>query len=324
VVTARPLRVIFFGTPAFAVPTLERLLRSAHTVVGVVTQPDRPRGRGHQVVDSPVKQVALAAGLPVLQPARLKDESFLRNAAALDADLGIVAAYGRILTDAVLAMPRLGLLNVHASLLPRYRGAAPVHRAVIAGETQTGVTIMRIVKALDAGPMLGSVVRPIDSDETSADVERDLAQLGADLLLTTLDAVIAGTAHEQPQTDADATYAPRLTKADAAVYWASPANAVHNLIRGLHPWPHASTYWDAERVILHRSEHPGHEDDSTPDAPPGTIVAAEADRLTVATGTVPLRLLQLQLEGKRPMSVREFLAGHSLRAGDRFLQSPAT
>src|SRR5262249_58663955 len=166
-VAAGNLRIVFFGTPEFAVPTLDALLASRHQVVGVVTQPDRPRGRGQKTSDAPVKARALAAGAPILQPERMKDPAFMDALAAFGADLGVVAAYGKILTDAVLATPRLGMINVHASLLPKHRGAAPVHRAIIAGEVETGVTIMRVVKALDAGPMLAIVRRPIGPDETS-------------------------------------------------------------------------------------------------------------------------------------------------------------
>jgi methionyl-tRNA formyltransferase len=200
-----PRRIVFFGTPEFAVPSLEALLRSPHVVAGVVTQPDRPRGRGHKIVDAPVKIVAAAAGVPVLQPPRLRDAMFLEQLAALRSDLGIVAAYGKILTDQVLAAPKHGFLNVHASLLPRYRGAAPVHRAVIAGEPETGVTIMRVVQALDAGPMLADARRPIGVDETSDEVERDLARLGAALLVTTLDDLSAGRVRERSQDDSQAT-----------------------------------------------------------------------------------------------------------------------
>ena len=237
--TTPALRVVFFGTPQFAVPTLERLLASRHAVAGVVTQPDRPRGRGHKTVDAPVKARALEAGVPVLQPPALKAPEFLSALSALDADIGVVAAYGKLLSDAVLAIPRLGMLNVHASLLPRYRGAAPIHRAVIAGERGTGVTIMRVVKALDAGPMLASVRRPILNHETSEDVEHDLSQLGAELLVSTLEECLDGPVRETPQADADATYASRLTKEDGLVNWSLTADAVHDLVRGLYPWPHA-------------------------------------------------------------------------------------
>src|SRR5437867_8634912 len=194
------LRIVFFGTPEFAVPALDALLAaSPHAVVGVVTQPDRPRGRGRRVSHAPVKARALAAGLPVLQPERLKDPAFLDSHAAWRADLGVVAAYGKILTDAVLATPRLGMINVHASLLPRYRGAAPVHRAIIDGELATGVTIMRVVKALDAGPILAKTRRSIGPEETSDEVERDLARVGAALLAATTDDLAAGRVTETPQ-----------------------------------------------------------------------------------------------------------------------------
>jgi methionyl-tRNA formyltransferase len=311
---ARPLRILFFGTPEFALVSLEALLRSPHQVVGVVTQPDRPRGRGQRVSESPVKQRAVGAGLPVLQPERLRDTEFLEAATALQADLGVVAAYGKILTDHVLSLPLLGLLNVHGSVLPRYRGAAPVHRAIIAGDTETGVTIMRVVKALDAGPMFATATRPIAIDETSADVERDLAILGANLLVTTLDDLTAGRTHETPQDDTKATYAPRLTKEDGDVDWNWPALRLHNLIRGLHPWPHASAFLNDRRVILHRSSISG----SAADAAPGTILEAHGDRLLVATGDGALDLVEIQAEGKRKMRVREFLAGHSVAVGDRF------
>ncbi len=181
-VTHAPLRVVFFGTPEFAVPTLAGLLASRHRVVGVVTQPDRPRGRGQQVTASPVKSLALERGVPVLQPEKMRDETFLAALRALDADLGVVAAYGRILTDAILAIPRLGMVNVHASLLPRWRGAAPIHRAILAGDTETGVTIMRVVRELDAGPMMATLREPIGPAQTTGEVERILATRGAQLL----------------------------------------------------------------------------------------------------------------------------------------------
>jgi methionyl-tRNA formyltransferase len=317
---------VFFGTPQFAVPTLEALLASRHPVVAVVTQPDRPRGRGQRTSDAPVKARALDAAVPVLQPASLKDPDLVPTLARLHADLGVVAAYGKILTEAVLATPRLGMINVHASLLPKYRGAAPVHRAVIAGEHETGVTIMRVVKALDAGPMLATVTRGIGQDETSADVERDLSQLGARLLVETLDRLAAGPVVEVPQDDREATYASRLTKEDGIIDWSQPAVSIHNLVRGLHPWPHAFTFLGSHRLIIRRSscsvngngvERPSDEVDLA-----GTIVHAQGDRLDVATGHGLLRVLEIQAEGGRPLPVREFLAGHRLAAGDRFSSRP--
>jgi methionyl-tRNA formyltransferase len=320
------LRIVFFGTPEFAVPTLDALLASRHTVVGVVTQPDRPRGRGHHRSHAPVKARAVTAGVPVLQPERLKDPAFIDALAAMQADLGVVAAYGKILTDAALATPRLGMINVHASLLPRYRGAAPVHRAIIAGETETGVTIMRVVKALDAGAMMATVRRPIGPDETSEEVERDLARLGAGLLVETTDALAEGRATETPQDDALANYAHRLTKADGVVDWSKPAPTIHNLIRGLHPWPQAFTFHGQRRLILIRSVVRLQPDTTrgaeTNAAVPGTIVEAAGDQLLVATGDGVLQLLTVQAEGKRPMTVREFLAGHKLAVGDRLSPEP--
>lgn len=322
-VGARALRIVFYGTPAFAVPTLDALLASRHTVVGVVTQPDRPRGRGQKTSDSPVKARALAAGLPVLQPERLKDATFLSALDSLGAHLGVVAAYGKILTDAVLAMPELGLINVHGSLLPRYRGAAPVHRAIIDGEAETGITIMRVVRALDAGPMIAKARRPIGPDETSDLVERDLAQIGAALLATTVDAMADGLTTETPQDDALATYAHRLTKDDGVVDWAASAARIHNLVRGLHPWPHAFTFQHGKRLILLRSTVVS--DDGSQGAShgaPGTILVAEGDRLHVAAGTGTIQLEEVQAEGRRPMRTREFLAGHRLLAGDRLGATP--
>jgi len=313
-----PLRIVFFGTPEFAVPTLEALIASRHEVVAVVTQPDRPRGRGQKTSDAPVKARALQAGIAVIQPDRLKDEAFLQALDAFRADLGVVAAYGRILTDAVLAIPRLGMINVHASLLPKYRGAAPVHRAIIHGETETGVTIMRVVKALDAGPMLAAVRRLIGPDETSAAVERDLAALGAPLLVSIADELSEGPVLETPQVDAEATYAPRLTKSDGVVDWTASARDVHNRIRGLHPWPHAYTFLHADRLILHRSAI----DNAPTSAPPGTILEAAGDRLVAATGSGALRLVEVQPEGKRALAARDFLTGHRLAAGDRFTAAP--
>jgi methionyl-tRNA formyltransferase len=203
--------VVFFGTPAFAVPTLRALLASRHSVCGVVTQPDRPRGRGQKVTEAPVKALAVEHGLPVYQPTSLKGAEAHETIAAWAPDLGVVAAYGRIIPNAMLQLPRLGMINVHASLLPKYRGAAPVHRAVIDGEVQTGITIMKVVPLLDAGPMIAKATRAIGPDETSDVVERDLADLGGALLLQVADAMAAGPVDFEPQDDMMSTYAPRLT-----------------------------------------------------------------------------------------------------------------
>jgi methionyl-tRNA formyltransferase len=324
-VTGGSLRVVFFGTPEFALPTLDALLQSPHPVVGVITRQDRPRGRGQRTTDTPVKARALAAGIPLLQPERLTDAGFQAAFAALRPDLGVVAAYGKILNESILATPQLGLINVHASLLPRYRGAAPVHRAVVNGERETGVTIMRVVKALDAGPMIATARRSIGPDDTSDEVERDLARIGAPLLVSIVDALATGPVPEVPQDEALATYAHRLVREDGAVDWTLPAPAIHNLIRGLHPWPHAFTYHVGRRLILLRSRVVKVDDgDGTTSglpAPAGTIVEASGERLHVSTGNGIVAITELQAEGRRPMTTREFLAGSRLPPGDVLTQA---
>jgi methionyl-tRNA formyltransferase len=312
-----PLRVAFFGTPAFAVPTLTTLLGSRHPVAGVITQPDRRRGRGQQVTVGPVKALAVERGVPLLQPERLARERFADHLAALQADIGVVAAYGKILPDWLLAALPLGLINVHASLLPRYRGASPVHRAVMAGDAETGVTIMRVVQALDAGPILAAVRVRIGPDDTTTEVEAVLAARGAQLLAETLDALEAGTAVETPQDESLVSYAPKLTRAEGMVDWTRPASEVHNLIRGLWPWPHAVAFLDGTRYILHRSRR----SDVLPGAAaPGTIVTASAaDGVHVACGAATaVELVEIQLEGKRVMHARDALAGQALVPGARF------
>jgi methionyl-tRNA formyltransferase len=314
-VSTRPLRIAFFGTPEFAVPTLQALIDSPHDLVALVSQPDRPKGRGHRLVPTPTKAVAESHRVPVLQPDRIRDDTFMRAISELNLDLAVVAAYGRILPDALLALPRLGMVNVHASLLPEYRGAAPVHRAVIDGRTETGVTIMRVVRELDAGPMLAAVRRPIAPDETSVEVERTLALLGAPLLLSVVDQLAAGVAVETPQDDALATYAPKITKAEGVIDWSLPAVRIHNLVRGLQPWPLVSGWLDGRRYLLHRTEL----SNEATAGEGGTIVEAAGGSLKVAGGDErALRVLQIQPEGKRVMNAREFLAGHTIRPGSRF------
>jgi methionyl-tRNA formyltransferase len=309
------LRIVYFGTPEFAVPSLQRLLDSSHEVASVVSQPDRPRGRGHHLAPTPTRTLARAHGVDVRQPERIRDPAFLKGIADLSPDLGVVAAYGKILPDELLAIPRLGMINVHASLLPRWRGAAPVHRAVIAGDTETGVTIMRVVKELDAGPTFAMTRLAIGPDDTSVDVERDLAERGADLLLQVVQQMAHGQARETPQDASSATYAPKITKAEGAIDWTLPvlgAERIHNLVRGLQPWPMVSGRIGGSRVLVHRS---GLTTAVSPDRP-GTIVRADGDRFEVvaADGRV-LRLLVIQPEGRRAMTAREFLAGRHVSPG---------
>jgi methionyl-tRNA formyltransferase len=308
------MKVVFFGTPAFAVPSLTALTADpAIEVVGVVTQPDRPRGRGQKVTAGPVKAVAAAHGLRLLQPARLAEPGVREAIAALDADLGVVAAYGKLLPAWLLAVPPRGMINVHASLLPAYRGAAPVQRAVMDGAAETGVTIMRVVLALDAGPMLDRVVVPIGPDTTSDVLERDLAAAGATLLVDVLARMRRGPVVETPQDDTLATYAPKISRADAPIQWQRPARALHDQIRGLHPWPHASLVCAGRRIIVHRSAVPG----LPATAPPGRVIAAGSAGIDIAAGDGQvLRLLVVQLEGGRPLPVAEFQAGRGVAVGD--------
>jgi methionyl-tRNA formyltransferase len=313
-VTSGPLRIVYFGTPAFAVPTFQRLLDSGEHIVALVSQPDRPRGRGHHLAATPTKEIATARGVPVFQPERLRDEAFLRQLSDLQPHLGVVAAYGRLLPDELLRIPTFGMVNVHASLLPRWRGAAPVHRAVIAGDRQTGVTIMRVIKELDAGAMFAAAERRIGPDETSVDVERDLAEIGSRLLVHVVRHIAEGTARETAQDPSRVTLAPKITKAEGAVDWSLPAERLHNLVRGLQPWPLVSARIGNHRVLIHKATV------TTAVSPdkPGTVVRAEGDRFEIAAGEGSvLRLLALQPEGRRVMTAREFLAGRAIPPGLR-------
>ena len=310
-----PLRIVFFGTPEFAVPTLRALMASPHHVVLVVTQPDRPRGRGQKITAGPVRQCADAGSIPVVQPETLRDPEIRQHLEATKWDLGVVAAYGRLLPSWLLALPRLGLINVHASLLPRYRGASPIHHAVLHGDTETGVTIMRVVQALDAGAMLATVRVPIGPDETTEDVEARLATAGASLLVDTVNRLAEGPVDEIAQDDSAATYAPRIRKEDGRIDWLQSAEVIHNLIRGLTPWPRAYTAGPRGRLILHASQVvPGTE---TGELPGTVLTASPQEGLTVATGRGTLAVLALQSEGGRVLEAPVFLSGYPLPPGTR-------
>jgi methionyl-tRNA formyltransferase len=306
------LRVLYFGTPDFAVPTLERLLASRHTVVGVVTQPDRPRGRGQRVTPSPVKAVAGSHGIPVFQPTALGDGGWLDQVRGLRPDIGVVAAYGRILPQTLLDLPPRGLINVHASLLPRWRGAAPIHRAVLAGDQVTGVTIMRVVLALDAGPMLASASTAILPEDTSETLERRLAEQGADLLVETLDHLETDPLPEVAQDATRVTYAARLQRSESIVQWTAPATVIDRQVRGLQPWPLAVVTLAGRRVAL---LHSAVVSDEPAGVAPGTIVRASGGDLFVACDPGVLAVTRVTPEGRRPMPVRDFLNGLAVTPG---------
>ncbi|MDH0239275.1 methionyl-tRNA formyltransferase [Aeromonas caviae] len=297
------LKLIFAGTPDFAARHLAALLSSGHEVVAVYTQPDKPAGRGQKLTASPVKELALAHDLPVYQPASLRNEAAQAELAALGADLMVVVAYGLILPKAVLDTPRLGCINVHGSLLPRWRGAAPIQRSIWAGDAETGVTIMQMDVGLDTGAMIRKVTCPIASDETSASLYDKLAGLGPQALVDTLDAMAAGGTAAEPQDDALANYAEKLSKEEARIDWSMDAVAIERCIRAFNPWPiswfevagQTVKVWQAEVVAQDHGQAAG------------TLLKADKQGIEVATGQGVLRLLTLQPPGKKAMSVSDLL-----------------
>ncbi len=299
------------GTPAFACPSLETLLARPDPVVGVVCQPDRPRGRGLAVVPPEVKRLAQARGVPVLQPERARDPAFLAALRDLAPDLIVVAAYGKILPRAILELPPHGCINVHASLLPRHRGAAPVQWAILAGDTVTGVTIMAMTEEMDAGDVLLARETPILPDDTAGTLGARLARLGAEALADAIDGLHAGTLRPTPQPAVGVTFAPRIEREQGRLDWRRPAEELDRVVRAFAPAPSAFTLLDGRLLKVHRAR-------PLPEAaaaPPGTVVAATPAGIDVATGAGRLRLLEVQLEGRRRLDAAAFLAGHPLAAG---------
>ena len=312
------LRIVFMGTPELAAASLSALLREpAFELAAVVTQPDRPKGRDLKLQPSPVKQLARAAGLPVLQPLKARDESFLVTLRELQPELIAVAAFGQILPAPLLALPRLGCLNVHTSLLPKYRGASPIQSAILNGDPETGVTIMKMDVGLDTGDILTQRVTPIFPTDDAATLHDRLAQLGAELLVETIPAYAAGKIPPQPQDASRATHVAKIKKEDGGIDWSQPAAAIWNRIRAFTPWPGAFTYlpgpphpqllkiWQAQ--VEARS------------GAAGEILAADRNGIVIGCGADSLRVTSLQREGGRRMSAAEFLAGHPLPPGQRLL-----
>ena len=310
------MRIVFMGTPEFAVPSLEVLLRSDQ-VVGVVTQPDRPKGRGQTLAPSPVKLIAQRESIPLLQPTKMKDPTFLAALEAWKPDLIAVAAFGRILPPAVLSLPPKGCINVHGSLLPKYRGAGPIQWAIINGETETGITTMLMDEGMDTGAMLLQEKIPITPDDTAGSLSPRLAELGGRLLVETIARLKAGTLVSRPQDHNLATLAPLLKKEDGAIDWTLPAATIANRIRGLTPWPGAYTFLGADRWVIYRAAAV-HE---TSAMTPGRVETVAKDAIHVATGQGILAIKEIQPANSRRMAVTQYLAGHPVQVGMQLRQA---
>lgn len=304
------MRIVFMGTPDFAVPSLEALLAAGHEVCGVFTQPDKPKNRGMKLLPPPVKVAAQSHDIPVFQPTQLRDGSALDELRTLAPELIVVAAYGRILPQEILDLPPKGCINVHSSLLPRYRGAAPINWAVVNGDKETGVTIMKVAPELDAGDILGQVSTPIDPEETVETVHDRLAGLGGELLVKVVEEIAAGTVQAVPQDPELVTYAPMLSRALAPIDWSQSANAIHNRVRGLVPWPATSTdVFSKEPVKVFAVAETGERTGKAP----GTVLAARPEGIDVACGDgMVLRILELQAPGSRRMAAADYLRGHPI------------
>jgi methionyl-tRNA formyltransferase len=307
------MRVVFLGSGSFAIPSLEALLAAGHEVVAVVTQPDREKGRGRELTPPPLKPVAAARGLKVLQPRRVREDESVAALKALAPEVQVVVAYGQILPRTVIDIAPRGTVNVHGSLLPRYRGAAPVQWAIVNGESETGVTTMLIDEGLDTGPTLLARATSIAQDETADVLESRLARLGGELLAETLEGLRSGTIVPQPQDAARATLAPLIKKEDGLIDWGRAAAALVRRVRGFHPWPgaHTNVRGRGLKVLRARAE-------TGPEGPPGTVLAIERDGLVVAAGEgTALRLLDVQPESRNPMPAAAFAAGARLAPGER-------
>jgi len=304
----KPLRIVFAGTPDFSVPPLQALLSSGHQVVAVYTQPDRPSGRGRKLLPGPVKSRALEADVPVHQPPSLKAAEEVEILRDLRPDLMVVVAYGLLLPESVLEIPRLGCVNIHASLLPRWRGAAPIQRAIQAGDTESGVSIMRMEKGLDTGPVYLSKAIALAADETGGSLHDRLSVLGAEGLMEALPGIADGSLQPVPQNDAEATYAAKLEKKEARVDWKRSALEIERQVRAFNPWPVAFTpyenanlrIWDAHAIEGMTAE-------------PGTVMSATRDGVDVSTGEGLLRITRMQMPGKRAMDVQDFVNAHNIQ-----------
>ena len=324
------MRIVFMGTPDFSVPALKALVEVGHQVIAVVTQPDKPKGRGKEVQMTPVKIQAMEYGIPVYQPAKVREASFVEVLKGLEADAYVVIAFGQILPKAVLELPKYGCINIHASLLPKYRGAAPIQWCVIDGERETGITTMMMDVGLDTGDMLEKAVIPIEEKETGGSLHDKLSMAGGDLILSTLKKLEEGTLVRTPQTDEGTCYAKMLTKSLGDIDWNQGAVSIERLIRGLNPWPSAYTMWNgktikiwAADVIAGREAAEFLSESGVPaetGTAPGTVVCSDKRGLVVCTGGGLLSIRELQMEGKKRMDTPAFLRGYPIPAGDVFVK----
>lgn len=307
------MKIVFMGTPAFAVPSLQMLVEEGYEVVAVVTQPDRPQGRKKTLVPTPVKEAALALGLPVLQPERLRRPEAVAELAAYEPDLIVTAAYGQILPKAVLDLPVNGCVNVHGSLLPKYRGGAPIQRCIINGESVTGVTLMYMAEGLDTGDMISRVEVPIEDEDTSGILFDKLSLAGRDLLKSEMPRLAGGRVEAVPQDDSEATYAPNLTREDERIDWSSDSRSIYNQIRGLVPFSGAFTLWNGETFKIWAAAKPGNSGGGA--AAPGTVIALSEQGIEVKTGDGTLLLATVQPAGKKAMSAGDFSRGAAMKPG---------
>ena len=324
------MRIVFMGTPDFSVPALKALVEVGHQVIAVVTQPDKPKGRGKEVQMTPVKIQAMEYGIPVYQPAKVREASFVEVLQGMEADVYVVIAFGQLLPKAVLELPKYGCINIHASLLPKYRGAAPIQWCVIDGERETGITTMMMDVGLDTGDMLEKAVIPIEEKETGGSLHDKLSMAGGDLILSTLKKLEEGTLVRTPQTDEGTCYAKMLTKSLGDIDWNQGAVSIERLIRGLNPWPSAYTMWNgktikiwAADVIAGREAADFLSESGVPaetGTAPGTVVCSDKRGLVVCTGGGLLSIRELQMEGKKRMDTPAFLRGYPIPAGDVFVK----
>ena len=311
---ASPWRIVFFGTPAFAIPVLKNLLQGPDEVVAVVTQPDREKGRGRKVILSPVKELALQHGLTLFQPEKVREEAFQEKIKSLHPDLFVVVAYGQILPKSLLKIPKHGAVNIHASLLPKYRGAAPIPWAILKGERLTGVTTMMMDEGMDTGDILLQTEIPIGDEETSETLQDRLALLGAQLLLEIVRGMKAGNIHPIQQDHSKATYAPPLKKEDGQIDWGKEAKEIDRQVRALNPWPGAFTEWNGQLLKIYKGEVR----EETSERKAGIVSWVGSNFIEVGTGKDSFLIKEVQLEGKKRMSVRDFLAGHPVPVGTVF------